>query len=195
MPDIKSILGALSAVLLLFGYIPYIRSVITGHTKPHVFSWFIWSTFTCVAFLAQTVKGAGPGSWMVGFETIAYLTVFVLAFKKGTRKFDVLDWITLLFAILAIVLWITTNRPVLAAILVSIGDAVGFIPTYRKGYRKPFEEHLGPYAFGTIASICAVLAVSQYSLTTWLYPFTLILTNGTFAATLLVRRRRIPLPA
>lgn len=128
---------------------------------------------------------------MVGFETVAYLTVFVLALKKGTREFDALDWITLLFATLAIVLWIMTNRPVIAAILVSIGDAIGFIPTYRKGYAKPYGEHLGPYVFGTIASICAVLAITQYSLTTWLYPFTLILTNGAFAATLLVRRSHV----
>lgn len=190
MPDLKSILGAASAILLLFGYVPYIRSVAVGRTKPHAFSWLIWGLLAAIGFAAQVVKGAGAGSWMTGFEILMYFTVFALALIKGVRRFDSLDWYTLGLAFLAIALWTITNQPLFAAVLVTLGDAIGFVPTFRKGYAKPHEEHLGPYVFGTIASVCAVLAISEYSATTWLYPFSLILTNGAFTALLLFRRPR-----
>jgi len=193
--NLKEVLGALSAILLLFGYIPYIRSVAVGKTKPHAFSWLVWGLLAAIGFTAQVVEGAGPGSWMVGFEVLAYFTIFALALIKGIRRFDALDWYSLGLAILAIGLWIVTDEPLIAVILVTIGDFIGFVPTFRKGFAKPHEEHGGPYLFGTIASVLALFALAQYSPTTWLYPASLVLTNGAFVSMLKMRRRSILLSA
>jgi hypothetical protein len=47
----KEVLAA-AAVLLTFPmYVPYVRSIHAGRTKPHAFSWIIWSLASIVVFL------------------------------------------------------------------------------------------------------------------------------------------------
>jgi hypothetical protein len=49
---IKPILSAMAIVLTLIAFLPYIRSILHGVTRPHVFSWLIWGATTFVVFLA-----------------------------------------------------------------------------------------------------------------------------------------------
>ncbi|MBS3070323.1 hypothetical protein J4220_02340, partial [Candidatus Micrarchaeota archaeon] len=56
-------------------------------------------------------------------------------------------------------------------------------------YRKPFEENATAFALNSLKFIVGLAALETYALATWLYPASLVLTNGAFALMLLLRRR------
>ncbi len=58
----KELLGAAAIALTLYAFLPYIRSILQGRTRPHVFSWVIWGSTTFVVFLAQLADKGGAGA-------------------------------------------------------------------------------------------------------------------------------------
>ncbi len=157
-----------------------------------MFSWFVWFLMTAIGFFGQIVGGAGAGAWVTGFTSIACLGIFLLSIKKGTREIVLADWIALTGALLALLLWYLTKTPVWSAILISISDVLALIPTIRKSYSKPYQETLISYALSGLKFVFAILALNTYSITTTVYPATLIFSNWGFVMLLLIRRRVIP---
>jgi hypothetical protein len=84
-----------------------------------------------------------------------------------------------------------TSNPLWAVILVVLADALGFFPTFRKSFNKPYEETA--FTFFLIAAGYAIgmFAFETYSVTTLLYPAYLLLANGAFWLYLLVRRAQV----
>jgi hypothetical protein len=39
---LKTGAGVIAVILTFAGYIPYLRDVFAGKTKPHIYSWFLW---------------------------------------------------------------------------------------------------------------------------------------------------------
>lgn len=189
MLDYKTVFGYLAGILIIAGYVPYFISIFKNKTKPHAFSWFVWGLLLGTAGWVQYAEGAGIGSLGTLLGSLACLSVFVLALIKGDRKFSRFDWIMLTTSLGTFVLWRITKEATLAAVLVTLTDAFGFIPTYRKGFLRPFEENLGPYFLGAVATFFGLLSIEQYSVATWLYPASLMVTDTTFGTMLLIRRR------
>lgn len=52
MADYKIILGLVAVVVGFVGYIPYLRDLFKGTTKPHVFSWGVWATNSVFVIMA-----------------------------------------------------------------------------------------------------------------------------------------------
>ena len=114
----------------------------------------------------------------------------VLAFREKDKQIKIFDWIALSGAFIGIALWRITNDPLLAVISVTIADALGFAPTFRKAFHKPQEETLIEYALSAVKWIIAIPALGALTLTTWLYPASLIVTNALFVTMVLIRRRQ-----
>lgn len=185
----KIILGYTAVLIGLVSFLPYLRNIFIGKTKPHAFSWLVWSILGGIGFFAQVVKHGGAGSWVTGFEAFACFVIFLLALAKGYRNFTTFDWSALGVALVAIMLWIITHDPALSVILVTLTDAVGFLPTYKKAYTHPHEETASIFALAIISHIISLYALDSLSLATWLYPASLVFTNGLCFAILMVRRR------
>lgn len=192
MGDLKGILGLVASVFSLIGSLPYIRGVIRNTIKPHAFSWFVWGVTLATGFGIQMSEGAGAGAWSTGTGAISCLAIFFFALKKSDRSFSVFDWTCLAGAGVSFVLWRVTDQPVAAAIMLSLVDLFGFLPTFRKGYRKPHEDGLTPFTIGGLSSVLSIVALECYSLATWLYPTTIVITNILFTAMILRRRKRFP---
>ena len=62
----KELLSAAAIALTFVAFLPYIRSIKQGVTKPHVFSWVIWGSTTFIVFLAQLADKGGAGAWPIG---------------------------------------------------------------------------------------------------------------------------------
>lgn len=187
----KELLGLIATAIAIVGFILYIRSVFHGKTKPHAFTWLVWAVLSGIAFAVQFVERAGPGSWATLVGTIGCLAILILALWKGTRQFTAFDWVCLFLALLGIALWVTTKVALTAAILVTLADAIGYIPTYIKGFAKPFEEHIALYAIGIIIPLFSIPAIEHFVLANWLYPASLIVTNVGFVTMILIRRRAL----
>ena len=187
----KIIFGSSAIVIALASYVPYYRDILIGKTKPHAFSWLVWAITASVVFAAQIVKHGGAGFWVNVVTILACFGIFFIALAKGQRKFALLDWASLTTAFIALILWRITHEPTLAVILVTLTDAFGFLPTFRKAYYKPYEETLSLYALAGTKFVFSLFALESFSLATWLFPGYLVLANGLFVTLLLWRRSKI----
>jgi hypothetical protein len=170
---LKTALSVIATLIAIISYIPYLRDIKSGKTKPHAFSWFIWALLAYIAGFAQLSAGGGIGS--------------LVALVKITRS----DWVSLLIALAAIPVWIITKRPLLSVVIVSIIDLVGFIPTFRKTYKSPHQETTSTYVLSTVKHCLTVLAQQKYNLTTVLYPASLAVATAAFVFMLLVRKVQV----
>lgn len=188
----KEILSAAAIALTLFAFLPYIRSIQSRETRPHVFSWIIWSSVTFVVFLAQLADGGGAGAWPIGVSGLVTIYVAFLAYRKTpdiviTRS----DWLFFLAAMTALPFWYLTSDPLWAVIILTTVDLAGFGPTFCKAYALPFEEKLLFFTLVALRNALALAALYHYSLTTVLFPAATGLACVLFIAMVSVRRKAL----
>ena len=167
----KEILSATAIVLTFAAFVPYIRTIINGTTKPHVFSWIIWGSTTFVVFLAQLNDNAGVGAWPIGVSGTITLFVACLAYlKRADLTITKTDWWFFSSALSALPLWYLTADPVWAVVVLTTVDVLGFGPTIRKAYSLPHSESLLFFFLFAARNLLVILALEHYSLTTVLFP-------------------------
>lgn len=186
----KLILGILAIAIGIYSYIPYFRDIVSGKTKPHAFTWFVWFLLTSIAFFAQLSDGGGAGSWVTGFTALVSLLVTVIALRVGRQNIVKIDWLFLAGSLFSLVLWFFSKDPTWSMVLITIIDALAFLPTFRKSYTKPDEETLLTYALSAVKFAIGIAALNAFSLTTVLYPVSLVVTNGLFVMMVVIRRRQ-----
>lgn len=184
----NAFLGIAASVIGIIAYVPYFRGIFSGKTKPHAFSWLVWSVLTGISFAIQLVEGGGPGAWPIGITSVACSAVFILALIKGDRSFPFFDWASLTVAFVALALWLVTSEPIPSVILICMTDAVGYFPSFRKGFLKPFEETATTFALDEVKLILSLFALDTFSIATTLYPLVILILNGLYVLMLLIRR-------
>jgi len=187
----KELIGAIAVILTFVGYIPYIRDTISGKTKPHIYTWFIWSFISFIAFALQITDHAGPGAFVTLAAAIACGAIFVLGFWYGEKRITILDTLFLLASLVATAIWLYAKQPVISIILLCYIDILGFFPTVRKSWNKPQEETLASYQLNTVRFGLGLLALQQYTIMSALYPATWLVANGAFSVFLIVRRKQL----
>ena len=70
-------------------------------------------------------------------------------------------------------------------------DAIGFGPTFRKAYLRPFEEQLTFFILMATRNIIAIGALEIYSLTTVLFPAVIAVVCMMFILMVTYRRRML----
>ena len=189
----KEILSLLAIGLTFAAFIPYIRSIQQGQTKPHVFSWIIWGTTTFTVFLAQMADKGGVGAWPTGLSGIITLYIALLAYqKKSDVSITLLDWIFLICSLSALPLWYVSADPAWAVIILTTVDLLGFGPTFRKAWYHPREENLTFYAIMTVRNTLAAIALEHYSITTLLFPISIALACIAFIVMVFISRKISP---
>jgi hypothetical protein len=188
----KELLSATGIALTFVMFVPYIRSIQQGRTKPHVFSWFIWGSGTLVVFLAQLAAGGGLGAWPLGVSGVITACIAMLAYRKRTdRSITRLDWVFFGVAATALPSWFLASDPLWAVLILTGVDLAGFGPTFRSAYVRPYEERTGFYLLGAVRNVLAILALEHYSLTTVLFPAAVGLACLAFVAMVTYRRRTL----
>lgn len=187
----RGILGIAATVIALASYVPYFRDIIARKTKPHAFTWLIWGVLTGIAFVGQLVGHAGPGAWVTGFTAVICLAIAAIAAVSGERYIARLDWIALAGAGLALIVWFLTRGPLLSVILITIIDNIGFVPTLRKSYYRPGEETMSTFMLSGLKWVLGIVALDHLSVTTALFPFSIVVASWLFVVMLLVRRKQL----
>jgi len=187
----KALLAALAVALTLLAFVPYIRSILKRELKPHVFSWVIWGTTTCIVFLAQLADNGGAGAWPIGMSGAITLYIAMLAYRRrADTSASVVDWLFFIAAMTALPLWFVASDPLWAVVIVTAVDLLGFGPTLRKALHFPHEESLTFFALFTARNIIVVMALEHYSVTTVLFPAAIALAC-LLLITLVAYRRRV----
>ncbi len=173
----REILSSLAVIVWLYGYIPYFRSIFAWKTKPHLYSWWTWTFVWCVSFWAQIAWWGWWGSAMLGVTAVICAIVTILAFRYGEKTGDTIDIMSVLLAILAICIWAFTKNPLYATVLATFADAICYIPTFRKVWKKPDSEPVAYYILSTVKHSLALISLSIYTLTTILFSSSVIFMN------------------
>lgn len=189
--DHKAVIGVAATAIAFVSYVPYIRDILAGKTRPHAISWLIWGTLTAIGFAGQVVGDGGPGAWATGFAALVCLLVFVLGLGKGRTDIAPMDWVSLLGAGVALALWAITHDPLLSVVTVTVIYALGYVPTVRKSWYRPHTETLGTHYLSALRCFVSLFALTQVTLVTALYPFSLFVMNVAFAVLLTVRRGQL----
>ncbi len=186
----KELFSAVAIVLTLMAFFPYTRSILQGKTKPHLFSWVIWGSTTFVVFLAQLADKGGVGAWPIGVSGIVTIYVAFLAYMhKSDNTITQTDWLFFIMAMSSLPFWYLTSDPLWAVVILTTVDVMGFGPTFRKAYIRPFEEQLMFYILFVVRNLFAIVALEHYSLTTVLFPSVTAVACLIFVLMVMCRRR------
>lgn len=186
--DWKLILGIASAIVAFVNYLPYLIGVMQNRLHPHAFSWVIFTIITAVIATAQLVEHAGAGAWATGTTSLTTCLIAYYALKNGGYRVTQLDKLSLAGALMAIPAWILTANPLVAVIILTFIELLGFLPTYRKAWRQPHDESILAFSLTLLKYALALGAMQSCTLTTVLFPVTLIILSSLLIIELAVRK-------
>jgi hypothetical protein len=191
MPS-KELFSALAMLLTLAAFLPYIRDILQGRVRPHLFSWVIWALTTFVVFFAQLQARGGAGAWAIGLSASITTLIAVLAFlKRADVTITRSDRLFFAAALASLPLWYLTADPLWAVVLLTVVDLLGFGPTLRKAWAAPHSESLLFFGLFLLRNVLVVLALESYSLTTWLFPVAVALACALLMLIIVLRRRAV----
>ena len=190
--DYHVLLSAVVILLTFAGYVPYIRDIFLGRTKPHAFTWFVVALTAFIAYGLQVEGGAGVGAWPMLVVSLVCVLVFVLSLWKGTKDITKSDVIFLVLSLIALFLWLVVKQPILSILLITASEILSYVPTIRKSWKAPYSETLALYEVSAFRHGLAVFAVEKMNLLTALYPAAWALTNIIITVILILRRKAVP---
>ena len=185
----KSLFSAVAFLLTFAAFLPYYRNILRGRTRAHVFSWIIWGGGTVIVAFAQLAEGAGVGGWPTllsgaltcGIAGLAYL-------RRGDLSITRSDWFCLLLAASALPFWFATDSPLIAVLILTTVDLLGFGPSLRKAWILPEEENLLFFGIAIVRNGFMIAALEQYNLTTLLFPLAVLIASLGFVCAVGFRR-------
>lgn len=187
---IKPLLSILAVAVTLIAFYPYVRGILAGRIKPHVFSWVIWALTTLVVFFAQLAAGGGIGAWPIGISGSITLGIAVLAWsKRADISITRTDWLFFIAALASLPLWFLTADPLWAVLVLTLVDLLGFGPTVRKIWYLPQTESPGFFSLFLLRNLLVVAALEDYSVATVLFPAAIAATCLLLIMLLFYRRR------
>ncbi|MDO8575867.1 MAG: hypothetical protein Q7R90_00965 [bacterium] len=192
--DIKGIFAIVAAVITVGAFFPYIRDLLQGRTQPHIYTWLIWAITQSTAVAGIWYGGGGWGAVNLTAGTSFVFVVFLLSFKYGTRNITTFDTVMFIAALGAIFVWWGLNNPVLAVLLATAIDIVGYSMTFRKSFEEPWSETVGTWAAFVVGNILSIFALNAFNILTLAYIVTIIVANAIVVGICLIRRRVIPKP-
>lgn len=192
MEYFKIIIGVIATILTFVGFGPYLADMFKKKIMPHVFTWLVWTIACTTTGALQVIGGAGPGAWVTFSVSLMCAIIFIHSLFHGNKEIRMLDVVFFLASLAALYLWLVIDQPVWSAILIVTVDLLGFAPTVRKSWNKPYSETLFTYDLCTIRHALSILALAQINILTIIYPIAWSVANGAFAVMLRIRRKALP---
>lgn len=192
--DLKVLFAIIGGIFAVLAYIPYLKGMFAGNTRPHLYTWLIWSITNGTATAGLWYGGGGWGAvsqTISAFLTFAFL---ILSFRYGTKNITRSDSAVLLLALSAIFIWWLLQSPLLAVLMVTVIDAFGYLPTFRKSFEEPWSEPILTWVMFTFAVVFGLLALSSYNPITVTYLLMSAIANAFLVSICIVRRRMTPRP-
>lgn len=160
--DTKNVLSVVAGILFVVGFVPYIRAILVGTTKPAKASWIIWASLDTITFAGMCVQHSLNGQ-IVGAVVGAWVVV-ALALKYGIKGWTILDQLCLIGAIFGIILWKLFSNATLGIVTSNAVVFLGSIPTFVSAYKDPTKEDKVGWTIFWVSCICAVAAIPKLTL-------------------------------
>jgi hypothetical protein len=190
--------GVVSAALQVLSYLPYLRDIVTGTTRPHRGTWAIWCTLSLIVLLSQRADGARWSLLMAGAQLLGTVVILVLSIRRGVGGTSRIEMLLLLIAASGVVGWYAAGDPTIATLCVVLSDLVAVVMMMPKTYADPYSETLSTYILSALSALCALFAVGSRDFGLVVYPAYIVCADLAVVAVMLVQRPQIardPYPA
>ncbi len=189
LADWRDALGLLSVALAVLAAVIYIAQTLRGDVRPHPLSWFLFGVLSLTGYLVQRDEGARQGSWTLLAMTIISFLFVAVSVARGERSFSRTEWAFVAAAGAVFALYMFSRDANVAAALTTAVDALGYGPTFRRGWSFPRKDSVTSFAINAAKFVPSLMAMDPISFATSSYPATLLVLNTAVAIMLLLRRR------
>jgi hypothetical protein len=187
----RDALGVLSVALAVLAAVIYIAQTLRGEVRPHPLSWFLFGVLSLTGYLVQRDEGARQGSWTLLAMTIICFLFVAASVAKGERSFSRMEWAFVVAAGAVFALYMFTRDANVAAALTTAIDALGYGPTFVRGWVQPRKDSVTSFAINAAKFVPSLMAMDPISFATSFYPATLMLLNAAVAIMLVWGRRAV----
>ena len=187
--DFKLVLAVAATLISVGAYVPYFKDLFSRKTKPHPYTWLIWAITQGTAAAALLHGGGNFGALSLSVGVVLVVIVFLFSLKYGARNIARSDTIVLALALSAIFVWWRLDNPLVAVLMVSAIDGLGYIPTFRKSFADPWSETLSFWGLVALVTILSLISNAEYNLLTVTYLATLSVANTSLFFFLFFRRK------
>lgn len=173
------LLATLAIIFAIIGNSKYFIDTLKGKTKPHPYTWLIWSIVSGVTFFGQYFKGAGIAALPTLVAEIFTIIIFLFSLKYGFKEINKKDHYFLTAALLALLSWFITKDPTIAVIIVVIIDIIAFLPTIRKSLNaNAHNETAMLYAMNVLRHLITLYLLESFNIATALHSIAMIICNS-----------------
>jgi len=191
---VLEVFGIVAGVLQGLFYVPYIRDIVRGSTRPHRGSWAIWCALSVIVLASQRADGGRWSLLVVVAQAVGAATILALSVTRGVGGTSRLDLGLAAIAIAGLVGWYAAGDPTLATLSVVIADGVAVVMMLPKTYIHPYSETLSAFVLSAFSGVFAVAAVGAADFGLVLYPAYVVVADLAIIALIGVRRREIVRP-
>jgi hypothetical protein len=191
MDNGRDALGLLSVALAIVAAVIYVAQTLRGEVRPHPLSWFLFGILSLTGYLVQRDEGARQGSWTLLAMTIICFLFVAVSVARGERSFSRREWAFVVAGGAVFVVYLFTKEANVAAGLTTLIDALGFGPTFTRGWSFPRKDSVTSFALNAAKFVPSLMAMDPISFATSFYPAALLVLNTAVAIMLIVRRRAI----
>jgi len=190
------ILPVLGGLIVVSEGILYIRGIVKGNTRPHPFTWGLWTVLGTIGFVAAIFGGGGIGLIPLGTLAVEDLFIFIFTLRylhlhKDQEDNELVSPWLLVIATVGVIAWLLSNEPALAAIGVVIADSMGLLPTFKKTWRDPRSEPTWLWVASAIAMGLGIISLQHFTLASTLFPVYVFAANCSIIALTLRRTATI----
>ena len=185
----RDALGFLSVALAILAAIIYIAQTLRGEVRPHPLSWFLFGILSLTGYLVQRDEGARQGSWTLMAMTVICFLFVAASVARGERSFSRREWAFAVAGGAVFVVYLFTRQSNVAAALTTLVDALGYGPTFVRGWSQPKKDSVASFALNGVKFVPSLMAMDPISFATSFYPATLLVLNAAVAIMLVIRRR------
>jgi hypothetical protein len=189
LEDWRDALGFLSVALAIIAAIINVFQTARGDVRPHPLSWFLFGILSATGYWVQRDQGAHQGSWTLLAMTIICFVFVAASVARGERSFSPREWSFAVAGGAVFVLYLFTREPNVAAALTTIVDALGYGPTFVRGWSHLRKDSVTSFALNGVKFIPSLMAMDPISFATSFYPATLLVLNAAVSTMLVLRRR------
>src|SRR5882757_2786634 len=179
--DWRDALGILSVALAVLAAVIYTAQTLRGDVRPHPLSWFLFGVLSLTGYLVQRDQGARQGSWTLLAMTIICFLFVAVSVARGERTFSRQEWAFVAAAGAVFVLYLFTRDANVAAAMTTAIDALGYGPTFIRGWSFPRKDSVTSFAINGAKFVPSLMAMEPISFATSSYPATLLVLNTAVA--------------
>jgi len=120
---IKIAASVLATGIALIAYVPYLRDMLKGKNRPHLYTWISIFVITAIVAYLQVVGGAGVGAIPtilgVGIDGV----ILFYCFRFGTKDVVFMDKVCLGITLAGTIFYVALNsRPVISLAIVTAAE-------------------------------------------------------------------------